>query len=304
VRLEGSSVSSAAGVCSDNAGNASAEARAEGLRIDLTPPSVTATRFPFANAAGWSNEPVTVSFSGTDATSGIAGCSSAIVLSLDGAGQSAGGSCTDKAGLVGTLRVTDIRIDRTPPTAVGQASQAANAAGWYREPVTVSFSGADAMSGAGIASCTAPIAISGDGRNQTATGTCLDRAGNPSLAATLSVNVDRTAPSVSITSPENGASFAQGAVLAATFSCSDATSGVASCAGTVPAGSTIPTDTPGGRSFTVTTTDAAGNTSTSSVTYTVMPPPPKQGGGGGALSGWMVLMLALYALGRSAPGRA
>jgi probable HAF family extracellular repeat protein len=310
VLLEGSNVSSPSGTCTDVAGNLSAEARAEGLKLDRTAPAVTSTRFPFANAAGWNNEPVTVTFSGTDATSGVASCTSAIVLSVDGAGQTASGTCVDRAGLVGSLLVTDIRIDRTPPTASAQASAAPNAAGWYRDPVTVTFSGADAMSGSGISSCTAPVVLAADGRNQGATGTCTDRAGNPSLAATLSVNVDRTVPTISITSPENGASFAQGAALAASFTCSDATSGVASCAGTVSAGAAIPTDTAGNRTFTVTATDAAGNTSTSTVTYTITPPPPKSGGGG-ALSAWYLLLLGAYALVRSrkaartgaAPGR-
>jgi hypothetical protein len=60
-------------------------------------------------------------------------------------------------------------------------------------------------------------------------------------------------------------------VLAAYF-CTDALSGVSSCAGTMADGAGIPTSRSGPQTFAVTATDIAGNVTTKSVTYTVIPP--------------------------------
>ena len=270
VSLEGSSVSSPGGTCTDVAGNVSAAVSATGLRIDRTAPSVSALRFPFANASGWINEAVTVSFTGSDALSGIAGCSGPVVLSLDGANQSAGGSCTDRAGNMGSTLLTGISIDRTAPTATTVLASAPNAAGWYREAVTVSFAGTDSMSGSGLAGCSAPVTVSTEGRNQTATGTCLDRAGNTSLGAVATVNVDRTSPTINVVSPQDGTSVRQGERLVAEYGCADGLSGVFACGGTVPSGTVLATDTAGTYTLTINATDAAGNTSARTVRFTVL----------------------------------
>ncbi|MFN8473344.1 MAG: choice-of-anchor Q domain-containing protein [Anaerolineae bacterium] len=82
--------------------------------------------------------------------------------------------------------------------------------------------------------------------------------------------IDRTAPTITITSPADGAVYLQGAPLTASFTCSDpGGSGVASCVGTVPNGSPLSTATVGSFSFTVTATDNVGNTTSQTVHYTV-----------------------------------
>ena len=58
---------------------------------------------------------VTVSFAGSDVTSGIAGCSSASYAGPDNASASVAGSCTDKAGNVGAAS-QPLKYDSTPPT--------------------------------------------------------------------------------------------------------------------------------------------------------------------------------------------
>ena len=55
------------------------------------------------------------------------------------------------------------------------ADRAANAAGWYQDDVTVSFSATDALSG--VASTSEPKVL-GEGAGQSATGTAKDVAGN------------------------------------------------------------------------------------------------------------------------------
>lgn len=86
------------------------------IQRDATAPTASASVSPAANANGWYNTDVTVSFSGSDDTSGIAGCDADVILSGDGADQSAGGVCTDNAGNVSaTATVAAINIDKTAP---------------------------------------------------------------------------------------------------------------------------------------------------------------------------------------------
>ena len=81
----------------DNAGNAEPQ-KTLIIQIDKTPPGAGAVASPKPNGNSWNNTNVTVTFSGTDAGSGIDFCTGAITLLGEGAGQSASGTCTDKAG--------------------------------------------------------------------------------------------------------------------------------------------------------------------------------------------------------------
>jgi hypothetical protein len=67
---------------------------------DTTPPSITAASSPAANAGGWNNADVTVSFACADdaAGFGIAACSGPSTLTQEGAGQAVGGTAVDNAG--------------------------------------------------------------------------------------------------------------------------------------------------------------------------------------------------------------
>ncbi|MGB2874691.1 MAG: hypothetical protein WBB76_04365 [Gaiellaceae bacterium] len=86
------------------------------IRIDKTPPTVTTAtpeRAPDAN--GWFNHPVSFSFSGTDAGSGIAGCSQVSYAGPDNQNAAVTGTCQDKAGNEGSATFP-LRYDATPPT--------------------------------------------------------------------------------------------------------------------------------------------------------------------------------------------
>ena len=83
---------------------------------------------------------------------------------------------------------------------------------------------------------------------------------------------DVTDPTVTLLTPLEGASFAPGQVVNADYTCTDAGSGIASCAGDVADGSPIDTSTLGLHSFTVVGTDNATNTTTVSHNYTVVAP--------------------------------
>src|SRR4029078_10219904 len=64
---------SKSGTCTDNAGNSSSAGLT--IRYDSTPPPTTAAPSPAPNANGWLRSTVTVTWNGSDVTSGLASCS-------------------------------------------------------------------------------------------------------------------------------------------------------------------------------------------------------------------------------------
>jgi dipeptidyl aminopeptidase/acylaminoacyl peptidase len=82
--------------------------------------------------------------------------------------------------------------------------------------------------------------------------------------------LDATPPTITITTPADGASYLLGSTVLADFDCQDpGGSGVASCVGTVPDGSAIDTASVGPKTFTVNAADNAGNPSSLTHDYTV-----------------------------------
>jgi hypothetical protein len=84
------------------------------LHIDKTAPSVPAVTGRPPDYGGWFNHPVSVLFQGSDATSGVASCSSSTYAGPDAAGAVISGSCQDVAGNVGTGSIA-LNYDATPP---------------------------------------------------------------------------------------------------------------------------------------------------------------------------------------------
>jgi hypothetical protein len=84
------------------------------VRRDATPPSVHGTLARGPDANGWYNHPVAGTFSGDDATSGIASCTSSTYSGPDSENASVGGACTDNAGNHNSGSVS-LKYDATPP---------------------------------------------------------------------------------------------------------------------------------------------------------------------------------------------
>jgi len=95
------------------------------------------------------------------------------------------------------------QLDTTPPTITFTVAPEPNGAGWHRSDVTITFTCTDSESG--IADCPAPITVTTEGASQVVSGTATDVAGN-SATTSVSVNLDKTAPAILISSPSNGAS--------------------------------------------------------------------------------------------------
>ena len=143
---------------------------------DTTAPVITFLNRTPANGNGWNNDDVTVNWSCSDVV-GVASSSVSQTVTTEGENQSATGTCTDTSNNSAFDTRSGISIDKTKPTTSASRTTAANANGWNNSDVTVSFNGVDALSG--IASCSADQ-VFGKGANQTASGTCTDKAGNTS----------------------------------------------------------------------------------------------------------------------------
>jgi hypothetical protein len=96
--------------------------------------------------------------------------------------------------------------------------------------------------------------------------TATDGAGNTSE---LSFDLIISGPTITITSPVEGATYELKQVVFAESSCGEAGFGVASCTKDKQNGEAIDTATIGKKTFTVTATDSVGNVSTKTVTYYV-----------------------------------
>ena len=148
-------------------------------------------------------------------------------------------------------------IDTTDPVVTAETTPVPGAGGWRNSAVTVRFTCHDATSG--VASCPSDVTLTGDGANQSVTGTATDRVGHSTTITVGDIDIDSTGPVVSATVlPVAGAN---GWLRAATvhFDCSDALSGVASC----PQDVTVPEGAD--QVVTGTASDVAGNSSSVTV---------------------------------------
>jgi hypothetical protein len=96
------------------------------IRVDRTPPAVNAIAERVADANGWYNRPLTVSYAGADGTSGLASCSPPTRYAGPDLGTaSVVGSCSDKAGNVGE-GVMAFKYDATAPSIFGTTATHGN----------------------------------------------------------------------------------------------------------------------------------------------------------------------------------
>ena len=156
--------------------------------------------------------------------------------------------------------------DTTKPVITASRAPLPNSLGWNNTDVTVSFSCEDVGPvQSGIETNTVAgktVTTEGKGQLVTNTGTCIDAAGNVADMVTVSnINIDKTAPVVTITLPGTGEEYVLNQSVTATWSATDALSGVVS-----PASGSVSIDTSsvGTKTFTLpagTVKDKAGNSS-------------------------------------------
>jgi hypothetical protein len=163
----------------------------------------------------------------------------------------------DKAGNVEPQRTITVQIDTSAPTITHTLAPVPNASGWNSSDVTVAFQCKDSVSG--VASCSAPQLVTGEGASLRVTGTATNNAGW-STDDTALVSIDRTAPTVAAAAdraPNANGWYSDDVVV--NFACADALSGVSSCA------SAVTLREGAGQSATGTATDVAGNTASTTL---------------------------------------
>jgi len=138
---------------------------------------------------------------------------------------------------------------------------AANSNGWNNTNVTVNWNCSDTLSGAANASVSQ--ILSTDGLNQSATGTCTDKAGNAASNTQSGINIDKTAPTLAPTVSPNPVLL--NGTATATPNAADALSGIAS-----QSCGAVATSSVGFKTVACTATDLAGNTANVNANYQVV----------------------------------
>jgi hypothetical protein len=216
------------GTALDNAGNTATDPAS--VSIDETAPTITGDAMPAANANGWNNTNVSVSFSCDDELSGLASCSGPTTLNSDGAGQAAIGTAIDLADNSSNATISNINIDKIAPSLSGAPTTSPNDAGWYNGDVTIQWTCGDTLSTVD-GPCPTDSTISGEGIALIASASVSDKAGNSTNATSNpAVNIDRTAPSITgaATTSPSGAGWYNGPVTVH-FTCYDGLSDIATC---------------------------------------------------------------------------
>jgi Tol biopolymer transport system component len=155
--------------------------------------------------------------------------------------------------------------DETPPVVTANVAGTLGANGWYTSDVAVQWTIEEADSNLFEEPC-ASVTQTTD----VAAGvfSCSASSGGGNTIAQIAIARDATLPSIAIAQPQTQ-TYAQGHTVAIAFTCSDATSGIASC--TANQAGPLHTSAPGTFTFVVTAIDRAGNAAQSSVTYSVEP---------------------------------
>jgi hypothetical protein len=181
-------------LCVANDGEAEVSVRLT-IQVDKTAPTVTGG-FPSrgADVNGWYNQPVGISFSGTDKTSGIAACTSTTYGGPDSGTASLAGICTDQAGNSSAPFPYGLKYDATAPILTGATPERpANAGGWFNGPVRFDVQATDDTSG--IADCPSVVYGGPDSATASFSAGCSDLAGNSS-SRVFGLKYDATAPAV------------------------------------------------------------------------------------------------------------
>ena len=236
---------------------------------DTTPPVIVPVISGTLGSNGWYTSNVSLTWNVSDPESAISATSGCDPASVNSDTPGITFTCTATSAGGTASKSVVVKRDATPPSAMMAVTVGTlGADGWYTSNVTVATSGSDAISPPVM--CTAPQVLMTETAGQTFSGSCTNQAGLIGSASPLVVKLDRTAPTITIASPANGAVYTRNQKVPATYSCSDNLSGVTNCTGGVVNGTYVDTSSIGAKSLTVNATDVAGNASSQTVNYQVV----------------------------------
>jgi Bacterial Ig-like domain len=250
VSLNTSGVLDYSGTATDNSGNES-DATSGSIKVDAKAPTSSASAKDSANndynSGDWTNKDVTVTLSASDDQgSGV----KHIAYSVNGNADTAAGSSKQiTVSAEGTTTITfhavdnvgkeeaqehtfTVKLDKSAPTITDlRATTSPNGAGWYNKDVTNRFKASDSGSGLSTACQTSfPLSAGENIQSKTTSGegsavkvtsdSCTDVAGNTATGKdSATFKIDKTAPSVSPTIPQAGATnVSRTTAVKATFS--------------------------------------------------------------------------------------
>jgi hypothetical protein len=216
---------------------------------------------PAANAVGWYGTDVSVPFTASDATSGIAATTPGTPALITGVGAnlSANVTVTDNAGNQATFTTPGVNIDRSAPAVAANVSGVLGANGWYTSDVQVAWTTSD--EGAPLDSAQGCDASLVTADTAGITFTCTASSAGGSTTESVTVKRDATAPQLTFDAPSstpNANGWFNGDVGFA-FDANDAMSGVASLSRTSPL---VVSGEGAGLNSQVVVTDGAGNSAT------------------------------------------
>src|SRR5205814_1611168 len=137
------------------------------------------------------------------------------------------GSTMTTASLHGFIFSTNLTVTASgPPAITASVAPVPSASGWNNSNVTATFT--CTPGGALITNCPSPQVVSSEGANQVVSGTVTDGVG-ATATASVTLNIDKTPPTLAVASPADGDSFS---VVAATVTgtVADVLSGVSTLA--------------------------------------------------------------------------
>jgi hypothetical protein len=191
-----------------------------------------------AGANGWYTSGVSATFTAQDEPAGCGIGVATILRAVAPAALTAGDTLglpsegifqvnyasIDKDANVEATKTREVKIDMTPPEITGAPTTAPNEHHWWNTDVTVHFTASDSVSG--VASLTPDVVVTTEGANQTVTGTAENFAGLSASFTVGDIDLDKTPPKVTISSPESGHGYTNKDTLHATWLATDALSGV------------------------------------------------------------------------------
>jgi hypothetical protein len=201
---------------------------------DTTPPVVTVPATIVAEATSPNGAVVPFTATAIDPDNGVVPviCSPASGSTFPLGSTIVGCTASDPAGNVGRASFTVQVVDTTPPviTASGVTlddGKAYTPGSWTNQSVRVSFGCTDGGFGVDATSVTAPVTLSSEGQNQSVSGSCGDRSGNPSSTSFGPVNIDKTFPTISYQgqTPAANANGWNNTSVTLNWACADALSG-------------------------------------------------------------------------------
>lgn len=252
------------GSCTNQAGLATPAAPLS-VKIDKSAPVVAlAVTAGTPGANGWYTSDVTIATVGSETISGPASCTAEQDQTTETTGSVFQGACTNEAGLTADALPLSVKVDKSGPTALlAVTGGILGNNGWYRSDVIITATGGDDISG--------PVACSPAVQMQThetagvdLNATCMNTAGLTTAASTLSVKLDRTAPSVLYSG--NAGTYSADQTVNITCVATDNLSGAGPCA---PVSGPAYSFGVGERTFSGIVTDGAGNSTPTAVTFTV-----------------------------------